>query len=121
MRIVECSKSNWSGETIKVRVTYGMSNAELRKNNLVDCGVFEVNGDRFRLDVTVVKNEGTDGNEEGRYAILHYLDKSGPRQIAKGYQYEYKGKKTWEFISGEISRESENPYVAAIQIVCNIF
>lgn len=102
--LIKCNKSDWSGEEIEVKVN--------DKNNS-----FELYGETYMLDFLIYDfNE----SEKDEFCNVYRLDKYGnkkERVINCGFTY---GDGTWEFEAYGISRTDKNPYIAVIQVLCNI-
>jgi hypothetical protein len=108
MRVLEVNPSNWvSKDKVTVKV--------------LNDGTFTVYDYKFRMEMIEIKDPET-GEDLGRHANVHHVEKSGERKVFFGFEEKLKnGKVEWTFVSGDISREDEDPYVAAVQIICNIF
>lgn len=99
--IVEVNKGDWSGEKIKVKVNQTKKSFSL-----------------FDYDFTI-KVKGKGGKElDTRTFEIVSPDWNYP--LAKGTVYEYDGKTMYSFYAFDISRDSENMYESAIQLLCNV-
>lgn len=95
MRIITCNKANWKGEEITVRV---------KKD-----GTFQVYDYDFKLTITDF------GGEAGQ--IFKVTGEGwGDDPIVKGYLLGDE----WMATHGDYSREDADPFIAAIQVLCNI-
>ncbi len=94
MRIITCNKANWKSEEITVRI---------KKD-----GTFQVYDYNFKLTITDF------GDEAGQ--IFKVTGEGWDYDLVKGYLLGDE----WMAQSGAITREDADPFIAAIQVLCNI-
>ncbi len=103
MKKITFNRGDWSGRTETIKIT--------KKNE------FSLYGYRFRLEFSDIRDP------EGRKICdeVKVIDLERPeRPFARGTKYE--GKKTWYiYHTEEFSRDHEDPFVAAAQLVCNLY
>lgn len=99
--IVEINKGDWSDEKIKIKVNQTKKSFSL-----------------YDYDFTIKVNGRKGKKLDTRTFEIISPDWSYP--LAKGTVYEYNGKTLYEFYAFDISRESEDMYEAAIQLLCNV-
>ena len=94
MRIITINKADWTGDKIKVRI---------KKD-----GTFQVHDYDFKLTITDF------GGEAGQ--IFKVTGEGWDYTLVNGYFLEGE----WMAKSGAITREDADPFIAAIQVLCNI-